>query len=133
MKWGRRSRASEEDLGCAVREERVDPNGTDRHSCGLYKEGRGRSEDLRESTERCGGRLRRPDRLSSRSTKVRDLSSRPSFQIAAVSTRVKKLSLKICRHGYVILSYYCCIQGRPVSLPCTSSSFLDLLLARAIA
>jgi len=44
VKWGRRSRASEEDpddLGCAVREERVDPNGTDRQSCGLYKEGRG--------------------------------------------------------------------------------------------
>ena len=26
---------------------------------------------------------------------------------------------------------YCCIQGQPVSLPCTSSSFLDLLFPRA--
>jgi hypothetical protein len=67
VKWGRRSRASEEDpddLGCAVREERVDPNGTDRQSCGLHKKEEGGwgqeipggcSDGLRESTERCGG------------------------------------------------------------------------------
>jgi hypothetical protein len=81
-----------EDLGCAVREERVDPDGTERQSKETNRRGKGWvgqkiPDSLGGGTKERDYYYNSPEMgiTSSRRTKVRDLSSRSSFQIAAVS------------------------------------------------